>query len=298
MPFAKPPALKPKDTVAVVAPSGPFDRPSFEAGVALLQARYNVRFDEGLFSTHRYLAGDDERRLAEFSRALAAPEVKAVFAARGGYGAMRLLERISFTSAPQKLLVGFSDFTAIHAASQAAGRVSIHGPVLTQLGRQPSQVATALFALLENSTPPAALSGNATLVPGKAEGPLLGGNLSVLTRLLGSPFMPSFDGAVLLLEDVGERPYRIDRMWTHLKLAGVFKKVTGIVLGDFTQCEEKNANYTCAEVLASLAKETGLPCARGFAIGHDELNLPVPLGTRVSLDATNAKLTFLEGAVS
>jgi muramoyltetrapeptide carboxypeptidase len=115
--------------------------------------------------------------------------------------------------------------------------------------------------------------------------------------LLGTPFLPSLDGAVLLLEDIGERPYRLDRMWTHLRLAGVFERVSGIVLGDFTDCEERNGSYTSADVLRSLAEETGLPCAAGFAIGHGAINQPVPLGTSVRLDAGEARLTFLEGAV-
>ncbi|MBX7113680.1 MAG: LD-carboxypeptidase [Myxococcaceae bacterium] len=298
MPLTKPPALKPFDTVAVVAPSGPFDRESFDAGLAVLRSRYDVRLGEGLFETARYLAGSDERRTAELVDALNNPEVKAVFAARGGYGAMRVLEHVSLPRLPHKALVGFSDLTALHAALQTAGRVSIHGPVVTQLGKQSAAVAQQLFALLENPSPPPVLHGQPGQVPGQVQGPLLGGNLSVFTRLLGTPFMPALTGGILLLEDVGERPYRLDRMWTHLKLAGVFKQIAGIVLGDFTLCEEKDASYTSADVLASLVQETGLPCAGGFSIGHGEVNVAVPLGTRVQLDATQGTLTFLEGAVS
>jgi muramoyltetrapeptide carboxypeptidase len=109
--------------------------------------------------------------------------------------------------------------------------------------------------------------------------------------------MPPLDGAVLLLEDVTERPYRLDRMWTHLRLAGVFSRVRGIVLGDFTGCEERNSGYSSADVLRDLAKEAGLPCAAGFPIGHGDLNYAVALGTQVRLDADSARLTFLEGAV-
>lgn len=210
---------------------------------------------------------------------------------------MRLLPELPFADAAPTALVGFSDITALHLALQSVGRVSIHGPVLTQLGKQPADVRERLFHLLESPEPAPPLSGTDTYVPGVAEGPLLGGNLSVLTRLLGTPYLPSFDGAVLLLEDVGERPYRLDRMWTHLKLAGVFSRVRGIVLGEFTSCEEKAADYGSADVLRSLAEETGLPCAAGFPIGHGAINHPVALGTQVRLDASAARLTFLEGAV-
>jgi muramoyltetrapeptide carboxypeptidase len=296
--WLKPLLLRPRDTVHVIAPAGPFDRPGFEAGLALISQRYTPVFRPDLFEAHRYLAGEDSRRQEEFSRALLDSGARAVFCARGGYGSMRLLPELPLDESAPPALVGFSDITAVHLAMQAVHRVSIHGPVLTQLGKQPPDVHERLFRLLESPEPPAPLTGNATFVPGTAEGPLIGGNFSLVTRLLGTPYLPSLDGAVLLLEDIGERPYRLDRMWTHLRLAGAFERLSGIVLGDFTDCEEKNAVFTSTEVLRSLAEETGLPCAAGFPIGHGTLNYPVPLGTLVRLDAGEARLTFLEGAVS
>lgn len=296
MPFVAPPALRPGDPVAIVAPAGPFDRESFEAGLALVKGRYDARFTEGIFARHRYLAGDDARRSAELAHAFADPDLKAVFTARGGYGSMRLLSTLRL-GAP-RIFVGFSDVTAIHGALQAGGLRSLHGPVLTQLGKQPPSSFERFFGLLESTAPAAPLLNGRTVVPGLAEGPLVGGNLSVITRLLGTRFMPRSRGAVLLLEDVGERPYRLDRMWTHLALAGVFEGLAGIVLGDFTGCEERDADYGSADVLASLAEQTGLPCAAGFSIGHGAINLPVPLGARVRLDATAGRLEFLEALVS
>jgi muramoyltetrapeptide carboxypeptidase len=195
-------------------------------------------------------------------------------------------------------LIGFSDITALHQWRQSQGFVSIHGPVMTQLGRLGPSTRDRLFALLESDEPAKPLHGTTAFVEGVAEGPLLGGNLSVFTRLLGTPFMPDLEGAILLLEDVGERPYRLDRMWTHLELAGVFRKIKGIALGSFTHCEERDATYSSQDVLRELAVATGLPCASGFPIGHGDVNEPVPLGVRVRLDATTAQLTFLESAVS
>jgi muramoyltetrapeptide carboxypeptidase len=168
--------------------------------------------------------------------------------------------------------------------------------VLTQLTRLSAPTHARLFELLESDAPAADLTGLETYCDGAAEGPLLGGNLSVLTRLLGTPFLAPLEGAILLLEDVGERPYRLDRMWTHLALAGVFRRVRGIVLGEFTGCEEKEADYSSADVLRELAAATGLPCAAGFPIGHGAENQPVPLGVRVRLDAGSRRLTFLESA--
>ena len=298
MEFLKPPALRPGDRVRVIAPGGPFDRESFDAGLAVLAKRYRPTFHQDLFTARRYLAGDDHRRAEELASAIADPETRAIFCARGGYGAMRLLPSLSLQHAPLKALVGFSDVTALHLAFQAAGRISFHGPVVTQLGKQPHESAQRLFAVLESTGPAPALEGATSLVAGDAEGPLIGGNLSVLTRLLGTPFLPNLEGAVLLLEDVGERPYRLDRMWTHLALAGVFHRISGIVLGTFTRCEEKGERYTSTDVLRELAGATGLPCASGFAIGHGEANLAVPLGCRVRLDATRGQLKFLERAMT
>jgi muramoyltetrapeptide carboxypeptidase len=292
-------ALRPGDAVAVVAPAGPFDRESFEAGLRVLAERYRVVVPDGLFARSRYLAGDDGRRLDELTAALADESVKAVVAARGGYGALRLLARLRprLAGLVPKPLVGFSDITALHLALQAAGWVTIHGPVVTQLATQPPDVATRLFHLLESPDPAPALPGT-PMVAGLAEGPLVGGNLSLLTRLLGTPYLPPLDGAVLLLEDVGERPYRLDRMWTHLALAGVFDRVAGLALGAFTDCEEPDGDYPVGDVLAELVAEVGRPALGALPIGHGAVNQPVPLGVRVRLDAGAGVLAFLEPAVA
>ncbi len=300
--FRKPLPLRAGDVVAVVAPASSFERAALEKGVAVLGERYRVRYDERIYSRTRYLAGNDERRLTELLAALSDPEIKAVFCARGGYGAMRLLPQLrawaTASRIPAKPLIGFSDITALHQWLQSNAIVSIHGPVLSQLGRLPTESPKRLFSLLESTLPAEPLLGTHTLVGGAAEGALLGGNLSVFTRLLGTPFMPPLDGAILVLEDLSEQPYRLDRMWTHLELAGVFGKIKGIALGEFIGCEPRDGSYTAAEVLRDLAAATGLPCAAGFPIGHGDVNEPVALGVRVRLDASERRLTFLEPAVS
>jgi muramoyltetrapeptide carboxypeptidase len=300
--FRKPHAVRPGNCVAIVAPAGPFDKAALEAGRAIISSRYEVRYDERIYSRTRYLAGDDSRRFTELTTALMDPDIKAVFCARGGYGAMRLLPRLASWASeypiPTKPLIGFSDITALHQWLQSNGVASIHGPVLTQLGRVPAESPARLFALLENATPAEPLVGTDTYVGGTVEGTLLGGNLSVFTRLLGTPFMPPLEGGILLLEDLSEQPYRLDRMWTHLELAGVFRKIRGIALGQFISCEPRDGGYTAAEVLRGLAVATGVPCASGFPIGHGDVNEPVPLGVRVRLEASVARLTFLESAVS
>ena len=275
-----------------------------DAGLRILSARYKVEWDPGLLSRARYLAGDDRRRARELAAALLDSEIRGVIAARGGYGGMRILPEVwpvaggrPSLPGPAKMLVGFSDITALHAAVQATGRVSVHGPAVTQLGSQPAAVVERFFSILEDGTaPPAGLCGT-PFVGGVAEGPLLGGNMSLLTRLLGTPWLPDLTGAVLLLEDVGEQPYRIDRMWTHLRLAGVLNRVAGVALGDFTDCETAGAEFTLRDVLEGLTRETGLPCVGGLPIGHGAVNVPVALGTRVRLDGGAGTLSFLEPAV-
>lgn len=296
--LVKPQRLRPSDKISVVAPAGPFDRETFEAGLSILRERYSPHFSDAIFAKHRYLAGSDDHRLADLTRALSDPETRAVFCVRGGYGVMRILARIDPSRFPPKPVVGFSDITALHCLWQSRGRVSIHGPVITQLQRMPRASIESLYTLLESGSAPVPLLGSTTVVPGVAEGPLLGGNLSVLTRLLGTPFLPDLHGAVLLLEDVGERPYRLDRMWTHLRLAGVFQKISGVVLGEFTGCDEPTGELNSTTILEELACQDGIPCAAGFPIGHGTLNDSVALGTKVRLDATARTLSFLEAATA
>ncbi|MGC4122447.1 MAG: LD-carboxypeptidase [Myxococcales bacterium] len=232
-----------------------------------------------------------------FQAALDAPDTRAVFCARGGYGAMRLLAKLTLPKI-HKPLVGFSDVTALHGAMQAAGRVSVHAPVVTHLGALGASAAEPLFELLERPGARPVLRGRPVVEGRPVEGPVVGGNLSVLTRLIGTPFMPPLDGAILFFEDVGERPYRLDRMWQHLALSGAFSRLRGIALGEFEDCGEPKGGWTAEEVLGDLARATGLPCVIGLPVGHGRANQPFPLGARARLDSAAGTLTFLEGAVA
>lgn len=292
----KPDALHPGDPVSIIAPASGFDRAAFERGLAILSTRYRPVFDDGLFASDgRYLAGSDDHRRTQLEDAFWRPDTRAIFCARGGYGVMRLLARLRLPGRP-KPVIGFSDVTALHGALQAAGRVSIHGPVLTHLGTLDEATAAALFRLLEDPAERPVLQGE-PVVPGVAEGVLVGGNLSVLTRLLGTPFFPPAERAILFFEDVGERPYRLDRMWHHLALAGVLAKVAGVAMGTFEDCAEKSGSWTAEQVLRELARAAGLPAVIGLPVGHGRANLPFPLGARARLDGATGRLELLEGAV-
>jgi muramoyltetrapeptide carboxypeptidase len=291
----RPPPLRPGDRIAIVSPSSPVDPELLGLGVARLAERYTPVLDKHVFDAERYLAGGDGVRAAALSQALGDPDIHAVFCARGGSGAGRLLPLLKLGVQPPKLLVGCSDATVLHAAFQSHGLSSIHGPVVTQTADQPQLVLDELFHLLEGGLP-APLVGATPLVEGTAEGPLLGGNLAVLATLLGTSWLPDTRGAVLLLEDDGEQPYRLDRLWTQLRNAGIFAGLAGIALGDFTNCERPGANFSVRDVLRTLAEETRLPCAVGFPVGHGPVNMPLSLGTRVRLDAGAGRLTPLEAA--
>ncbi|HEY2748265.1 MAG TPA: LD-carboxypeptidase, partial [Polyangia bacterium] len=277
----RPPRLRAGARVAVVAPAGPVPRDAFAAGAAILGARYTLVHDERIFARQGFLAGDDDARAGELCRALADPTIDAIVCARGGYGLMRILDRldgVAFARAP-KLVVGFSDVMALHAWAYHAGVASLHAPVITQLGRLPADDAAALFAACESPAPPPPIAGLRTIHRGngRAEGPLVGGNLEVISRLVGTPWALPLAGAILLLEEIGERPYRIDRQLTQLGLARALDGLAGVVLGDFVGCAEKDGSAPDAEaVLAERLAARGIPVVAGAPIGHGARNRALP----------------------
>lgn len=279
----RPPSLSPGSRVRIVAPSSPFDRERFEKGLPLLQARYDVQLADGLFDRRGFLAGDDDARLRALIDALEDPTVEAIIAARGGCGVTRLLPRldVELVRRANKWLVGFSDVTALHALWARAGLCSIHGPMVCSLWEASQETQDEWFGLLEgrDARP---LPGLTTVHAGTLEGVLMGGNLTVLAALVGTPYMPSLDGAVLLLEDVTERPYRLDRMLTTMLQAGALDGVRGVLLGQFTQCDPGPDGVTALDVLGERLGTLGVPVLAGAPVGHVGENWPVVLGGRTT----------------
>ncbi len=294
----QPRRLQAGSRVAVVAPGGPIARERLEAGAARLRAwGLELVHGEGLFAKTGYLAGDDAHRLAQLQAALDDPTIAAVWAARGGYGTTRLLPQLRLRpqrDAP-KLVIGFSDLTALHAALNALGVASLHGPNVGQVGELTAAALNHLRETLFSSLPPLALEGAAPLTPGQARGTLLGGNLTLLASLCGTAHLPSFAGAILLLEDIGERPYRLDRALTQLWSSGALQGVRGLALGTFQGCEEKSTGEGPEPVFQDFARRLGVPAALGFPVGHVNANFAVPLGAEAELDASLGRLTFLSG---
>ncbi|HEY2735229.1 MAG TPA: LD-carboxypeptidase [Polyangiales bacterium] len=283
--------VAPGAKIALIAPAGPFDRADFARGLARLRSHYDVHHDESIFDRDGYFAGDDARRSRELQDALTIRRADAIVAARGGYGAMRLLDRLDLAAirggAP--LLVGFSDISALHALWAKASVGSIHGNMVGALGR----ASDALWQRWRDAIEGRFIErfdGLQTIREGAADGLLLGGNLAVLTALIGTPHFPPLTEAVLFLEDIGERPYRIDRMLTTWRQAGAFAGVRAIVLGAFVQGEAGPDGVRLEDVLAERLGDLGIPVASGLPAGHLDDNVELPFGRRVTLDASRGVL--------
>lgn len=291
-----PPALKQGDLIGVAAPAGPFEPDRFQAGLACLESLgFKVRCPEQIFERDGFLAGSDRRRAETLNTLLADGEIKAVIGARGGYGAMRLFDRLAWESlrASPKIILGFSDLTALLlAANRAAGLVVFHGPVVTSLAGADQETVSHLERLLTGKPVfPLDLGQAGIISPGRAQGPLLGGNLTMLIHLLAASRLPSFDRAILVIEDIGEALYRLDRMLTTLKLSGLLDQCAGIVIGRFQDCGP--AEEVQALLDRALADFPG-PVVSGFPLGHGPRNLALPLGSRAVLDTSKGILDMTE----
>ncbi|WP_174273377.1 S66 peptidase family protein [Sphingomonas bacterium] len=316
-PLRKPPRLREGDVVGLIEPASAIDDP------------FDLRFVEetikamGLIPKpaphlgrrYGYLAGEDSDRAADINAMYADDSVKAVFAVRGGWGCARLLPHLDFKTirAHPKLLIGFSDITALHLAFAArAGFATIHGPNASSAwGKQSWEPFRAL--VFDGATPtyrnPESLDDRLAqrawrtraIRGGKATGRLLGGNLTVLTALVGTPFLPDFTGAILFLEDTEEAEYRIDRMLTQLALAGILGRVRGVVFGQCTSCVSAGPSYggfTLSEVLQQHLEPLGVPVFQGGFFGHIANQFSLPEGVEAEMDADAGTIRLLEAAVA
>ena len=291
--------LRQGDTVAVIAPAGP-STPDRVALVPPLFERFGLHARlypscHARHPQHDFLAGDDATRLADLHAAFADTDIAAIFALRGGWGSARLLDRIdtALLRANPKLLIGFSDITALHALLAREGLIGVHAPMpgsnLVLPGNEDD--ADALFTLLMQPLPAGhcfapTLAADAWRVPGRASGTLVGGNLSLVAALLGTPWAWPSEGTILFLEDVSESLYRVDRLLTQLRLAGVLHRTSGFVLGSFTEDADP------AVVLREHFADLGKPLLAGWPAGHSIPNRPLPLGAAVTLDADAGTLTL------
>lgn len=311
-----PPVLKPGQRVALVAPAGPLlDQDDLTRGKELCRA---LGFEPVLGANagrrYGYLAGTDDERVADLNAALADPRVDAVWCLRGGYGLTRILDRVDFGALERrpKAVIGFSDVTALLLALyRETGVATFHGPMarapLTPFSRDHfARVLTAVkpAGRLGRVAPPADVlvprQGRIVgLVPGAAEGRLIGGNLTLLQCLIGTRYFPDLDGAILFLEDVNEDLYAIDRMLAHLRMTGALGKVAGVMIGQFTEMKRSTEDGALGfdEVLATHLAPLRIPVAYGFPIGHVDDQWTLPVGIRARVDAGTGEVELLEASV-
>ncbi|MGA9511608.1 MAG: LD-carboxypeptidase [Candidatus Sulfotelmatobacter sp.] len=307
----KPPALKPGDTVGIVAPASNVKRGDLEAGCeALRNAGYKPFYFDSVFDQDLYFAGSVERRTRELEAMFERDDVKAILCARGGYGSNYLLQTLDLNKIKShpKIFVGYSDLTALLTYfSDTAGFVTFHGPMVAKDWAHAGGVHLASWqAALAGASSweldPDALSGVSGLVDGTADGVLYGGCLSILVASLGTPYEIKTAGTILFLEDVAAKPYQIDRMLMQLKLSGKFTNVRGIIFGEMRDClQNANQGYTLQEVVLRIVGDLGIPVAYGLRSGHvTHGSITLPIGVRSELIVRNGQVTFkiLEAAVT
>lgn len=313
--FPRPPRLRLGDTVGLIAPASSDDQPFH-----LENAQNTVRgmglvpkLGRHVSDIYGYLSGTDQDRAADIHAMFSDDTVRAVFAIRGGWGSARLLPLLDWDliRAKPKLLIGSSDVTALHLAFAArAGFPTIHAPNVSNrwdeiswnsLWRLAFTGEEPVLGEAEGQDSTQARWRTTTIRPGKASGRLLGGNLTVLSTLMGTPWLPDFEGAILFVEDVGEAEYRIDRMMTQLALAGILGKLSGVIFGQCVRCTTDFPNYagfTVPQILYQHLSPLGVPAFSGANIGHVANQLSVPVGARVEMDADAGTIRVLEPVVS
>jgi muramoyltetrapeptide carboxypeptidase len=307
----KPPALRRGDRVGLVAPASYFKRELFDKGVAALRRmEYEPVFLENIFERDLYFAGSAERRARELEQMFAREDIQAIVCVRGGYGANYLLPHIDLDAIRKnpKIFVGYSDLTCLLTwFHDAAGLVTFHGPMVTgDFAREHGiNEMSWVAATAGNSNWELAshqVFGLNPLVPGRGEGVLYGGCLSILVASLGTPFEAQTEGKLLFLEDIGAKPYQIDRMLMQMKLAGKFEGVHGIFFGEMMNCiQSPDQPYTLQEVVHRIVDDLGVPVAYGLRSGHvSRDNATLPFGVKAVLTVTDetVRLDFVESAVS
>ena len=308
LPIIKPPALKPGDTIGVTAPAGAVFNPAhIEKFTAILQGLgFKVKLGKTLTGKYGYLAGSDESRAAELNSFFRNDNVHGIIAMRGGWGCARMLHLVDYGLMRKnpKVLMGFSDITSLlMAAYTKAGLVTFHGPV-GYSGWNDFSVDYVKRTLIQKETvimlqPAFCKDKLCTIRKGTAKGTLIGGNLAVVASMMGSAYVPDWKNKILFLEETDEEPYRIDRMLTQLKLAGVLDNISGFIFGECVKCdpEEPEKSLTLMQVLDDHIKPLGIPSFYGSMIGHIENKFTLPVGIEAEMDAGEGTIRLSEPAV-
>ncbi len=296
----KPPPLNTGDTIAIISPAGTVEPSQLQEAINKLEALgYRVVLGNSVYNNKGYLAGTDRERLDDLHWAFESGEVNGIICARGGYGSTRILDGLdsSLVRNNPKILVGYSDITALLLAmNRLCGMVVFHGPMASDLYNKDEGNAEWLLRVMGDPAPLSLeLKGCPILRPGRVRGKVLGGNLSLICHLIGTPFMPSFEEAILVVEDRGEVPYRIDRMLTHLLQSRSLDGVKAILMGDFSGCGSREE---IEALFLEVARRLDLVLVSGIPVGHGPRNMTFPMGIEAELDTNEGVLRFMEPHLS
>jgi muramoyltetrapeptide carboxypeptidase len=288
-----PPFLKSGDTIGIATPASPYQNATLQAGIRFLNRwGFKVTLGRKQSGSKGYLAGTDRERAEELMRLFSDPGIKGILCSRGGYGAMRILDLLDFKkiSGHPKLIMGFSDITVLLLALlKKADLITFHGPMVTTLPRLTAPSLTRVEAALRGHYQiRIPLIRSRAINPENAQGLLMGGNLTLVTHLLGTPYEPNWDQALLFLEDCSEDPYRVDRFFTHLRLRGCLDRVSAILLGTFTGSNKKKLSL---ELFKEILGKDNVPVWTGLPVGHGSRNIPLPVGAPAFIDAEKGLLS-------
>lgn len=293
--FPKP--LHSGDTIAIVSPSGKVNSEYIEQAIPLFkQWRLHVRIGKHAFDQEGRFAGSVSSRKDDLQEAIDSPDIKAIYCSRGGYGAIQLVDRLNLTPLIEhpKWLIGYSDITVLHALWLKNGVMSLHAPMLkhlTEHGNDPS--ALFIKEILFGQLPSYTLPTHSLNCNGIATGPLVGGNLSTLYSLRGTPYDIIPKGAILFIEDIGERAYHIDRMMENLRLGHILQNISGLIVGQFTDCpEDPQLCHTIYEGIHRLVRDLNIPVCFNFPTGHVQNNYPLICGATATLSVSTVKTDF------
>jgi muramoyltetrapeptide carboxypeptidase len=307
IPNTCPHILKPGDTIGIVAPAGPIiNQEMLTAGITSLERMgFRVSWNERILQSFRYLAGRDSERAEELMHCFEDPVIKGIVALRGGYGCSRLIPLLDENRLRShcKVFMGFSDLTTLHLFFRRRfGWVTFYGPMVAtpSLGNIGTAEQDHLRSLWTDPEylPELGFPSLESWVPGVAEGRVVGGCLSLITAGLGTVYEINTAGKILFLEDLGEPPYRIDRMLTQLRLSGKLDSVVGVLLGSFIDCDTEPENCTLKETFMDFFHNFQIPVLANFPCGHGPVNWAIPLGIKIRLDSTNRSIQFLESSLS
>ena len=289
-----PKSLLPGDKIGIVAPASPFNNNKFDNGLNVLESfGFQTYLPEGLFEKKGYLAGSDIHRANIFNSLFADDTVDAVFCARGGFGVLKILPLIDYELIRKnpKIFVGFSDVSALlSTVYKKCGLVTFHGPMVTTLADLDKESKASIQSVVSSCARVVMAFKNSVVIKhGVCSGTVLGGNLTTLCHLLGTPYEPDFNGSILFIEEKGEAPYRIDRMLTQMKMAGCFDGLAGMILCSFEAC---GAYDEICSIAAEIIGDKDIPVVAGIEAGHGKTNITIPTGMDATLDTTDGLLTF------